>query len=122
MFEDDPLAPNTHQPFDAILAPQCLTCLQTKENAGRAVKNLSTNYLKPGGYFLTIGVLGPGTSYVVGEITFDSFNITVEEFQTLHEDAGLTIKGVYPFNEKDETNSDVVDVSIVTIIAQRPEV
>ena len=121
MYEEDPLAPNKFDAFDAILAPQCLSALRTLQNARKAVKNLATRYLKPGGYFITVGVFGTLPYYVVGEETFDWTLLSVDDFRKIHEDAGLEIKGVYPFVERDPgVHESAAEFTLVTVIAQRP--
>ena len=121
MYEEDPLASNKYDAFDAIVAPQCLSALQTLQNARKAVKILAMKYLKPGGYFITVGVFATLPYYVVGEETFDWTLLSVDDFRKIHEDAGLEIKGVYPFVERDPgVHESVAEFTLVTVIAQRP--
>ena len=121
MYEEDPLAPNKFDTFDAIVAPQCLSALRPLQNARKAVKNLTTRYLKPGGYFITVGVFGDEPFYAVGKETFDWAQYSVDDFKKMQEDAGLEIKCVYPFVERDPglQESAVANFNLVTVIAQR---
>ena len=121
LYEEDPLAPNKFDAFDAIVAPQCLGALRSLQHARKAVKNLAMKYLKPGGYFITVGVFANVPYYVVGKEKFEwsvcwSPPHSVDNLRKMHEYAGLDIKGVYPFVEGDPAAEYIV---LVTVIAQK---
>ena len=115
---DDPLAPHSFKPFDAIVAPQCLGALHTYDNAVGAIRNLSEKYLKPGGYFFTIGVTGQ-PSYTSPGQTFKWKSFSKEDFEQMHRDAGLDVDKVCYCDDKLDGQGGDEHIRLA-IISHRP--
>ena len=94
LLEEDPFENLQLEPFDAILAPHCLGTLGSYDQQVQSVRNLCVKYLKPGGYFMIIDIIGE-SEYTIGGKLFQWVSIRADEFKTMCVDASLEVKTFY---------------------------
>ena len=122
LLKEDPFEGRGYAAFDAIVAPQCLGALHTTGNATKAIRNLTEKYLKPGGYFLTLGVSGT-PFYQIPIEKFKWMMTTTADYERMHSDAGLGVVKVREFiTEEGKDPSNAGPWTFTALLARKPNI